>query len=105
MDVEILEVAPPVPAVAPRVVGPGRRERTYVARIAALEAEIAVLEVVERGSSKRLDRMEQKEHRLILALGALQKENEMLRERLAPALPPARAERRSWLARLLSRAP
>jgi len=48
----------------------------------------------------------QKSHRLILALGSLQRENELLREKLSlelatPALLPPR---RSWLARLFLRA-
>jgi len=113
----------------PRIVGPGRREREYLAKVAGLAATVAEREraleaaaLVERGSARRLDRMEkkleavrevvalqeQKEHRLILALGALQRENEMLREKIAlgsaerrnRALPP----RRSFLARLFHRA-
>ena len=61
----------------------------------------AVREVVEL--------QQKKEHRLILALGALQRENEMLRERVAlgsgdrrpKALP---APKKSLLARLFHRA-
>ena len=104
---------------APRVVGPGRRERAYLARVASLEREIETVSLVERGSARRLDRMErklaatreaalaahaaaeQREKRLILALGALQRESEILREKLALALPaPAR---RGFVARLLRR--
>jgi hypothetical protein len=110
----IYEIVP-----APRVVGPGRKERAYLARLAGLERELEAASLVERGSARRLDRMErkleavreaaraleQKEHRLILALGAMQRENELLRERLVLALaPPKPAERkRTWLGRLLSR--
>ena len=99
----------------PRVVGPGRRERAYLARVAALEGELETLSLVERGSARRLDRMEKKlaatreaalaveqqEKRLILALGALQRENEILREKLALQLAPPK--KRSVLARLLGR--
>ena len=121
MEYEIVPHAPP-PFARPRIVGPGRRERAYLERQQALQAEIAAYEreietisLVERGSARRLDRMErklaavreavaaldQKEKRLILALGALQRENELLRERLALALPaPAK---RGILARLLRR--
>jgi len=118
-----IEIVPFVSGVPLRAVGPGRRERVYLARVAALEAELEAAALVERGAGRRLDRMErklhalreattaleQKEHRLILALGALQRENEMLREKLAlsggarKALPP-RAPRRSWLARVFRRA-
>ena len=55
-----------------------------------------------------MEDVRQKEHRLILALGALQRENEMLREELSRALEararPALPARRSFLARLLGRA-
>ncbi len=107
-----------VPAV--RVVGPGKRERAYLEKLAVLGAELEAAALVERGSARRLDRMEtkllavreaaeaevQKSHRLILALGSLQRENELLREKLSlelatPALLPPR---RSWLARLFLRA-
>jgi hypothetical protein len=127
---EPIVVLVPAPRLsAPRVVGPGRREREYLEKVGGLQASLAersrALEaaaLVERGSVRRLDRMErkleavgealvaqgQKEHRLILALGALQRENELLREKLAlgsggrrvRALPP----RRSFLARLFRRA-
>ena len=105
-----------VPAPPPRVVGPGRRERAYQLRIAGLESSLEAAALVERGSARRLDRMERKldavrevveiqekkEKRLILALGALQRENELLREKLALRIEaPAR---RSLLARLLGRA-
>src|SRR5690349_11729320 len=107
----VLNPAPRGPQVL-RIVGPGRRERAYQERVGSLERELEAASLVERGSARRLDRMErkldavreaaldleQKEKRLILALGALQRENELLRERLALALP---APRRSLLARLL----
>jgi hypothetical protein len=95
---------------APKVVGPGRREREYQQRIAALarqeaqarEAaerlarELAVAEKVERGTQRRIDRLEdtvgrereafqrseEAQKRLLLALGAVQRENELLRERV-----------------------
>ena len=114
MEEDVLSPAPRGPQVL-RVVGPGRRERAYQERVAGLERELDAAALVERGSSRRLDRMErkldavreaaldleQKEKRLILALGALQRENEILREKLALALP---ARRRSLLARLFARA-
>ena len=115
-EVEIRPVPPPVPRPVPRIVGPGRRERAYLARVAALELEIETISLVERGSARRLDRMErklaatreaaleleQKEKRLILALGALQRENEILREKLALQLAPPK--KRGIVARLLGRA-
>jgi len=116
------EIVPVPRGAPPRVVGPGRRERGYLARVAGLQSELEAAALVERGSARRLDRMERKleavrevveiqekkEHRLILALGALQRENELLREKLAlgsggrapKALPP----RPSFLARLFRRA-
>ena len=115
-DVEIRPVPPPVSRSLPRIVGPGRRERAYLEKVAALEREIETISLVERGSGRRLDRMErklaatreaaldleQKEKRLILALGALQRENELLRERLALQLAPPK--KRTLLAKLLGRA-
>ena len=103
-----------VPA-PPRVVGPGRREREYLAKVSGLQAELEAAALVERGSARRLDRMERKleavrevvelqekkEHRLILALGALQRENEILREKLALQLAPPK--QRGLLAKLLHR--
>lgn len=122
-----------------RVVGPGRRElgyqrrvtelqrdlsstRTEVCvldeRVAARERELELAVKIERGSQRRLDRLEtslataqQQQSRLVLALGALQRENEDLRARLAaperPRVGP-RAQRepgrsRGLLARLFSR--
>ena len=127
-------------APAPRVVGPGRRELAYRARIERLEGELVrggerrarlarrleTSQRLERGCQALLDRMEaraqadrgerraleQRERRLVLALGALQRENELLQERLAVppgrrrALPAAAAEPRrrpGFLARLLGR--
>lgn len=125
----VVVLVPLPPRPLPKVVGPGRREREYLARVGGLEStlgererELAAAALVERGSVRRLDRMErkleavrevvalqeQKEHRLILALGALQRENEILRERLALGLterrPRALPPRRSFLARLFHRA-
>jgi hypothetical protein len=103
----------------PRIVGPGRRERAYLAQVTALQGELEMLSLVERGSARRLDRMERKlaatreaalaaqlttgqqEKRLILALGALQRENEILREKLALQLAPPK--KRGLLAKLLHR--
>ncbi len=91
--------------------GPGRLERGYLERLGALERSLE--QAAERGSglerqlelSQRLERgcqtiidrleqrvsqdalelrtLEQREKRLILALGGLQRENELLREQLA----------------------
>jgi hypothetical protein len=97
----------------PRVVGPGRLERRYRERVSDLEQdleqeagraralarELETSQLVERGSQRLLDRLEglarderaarealeQREKRLILCLGGLQRENELLRERLALA--------------------
>jgi hypothetical protein len=117
-------------------VGPGRRERGYLERIAALETTSAraatdarrqadelrfaraALELgqrVERGCQRRLDRLEERldrreqelaqAHRshkgMALALGALQRENELLRQRLASLPEPRRVP---FLARWLGRA-
>lgn len=123
----IVPHAPEQPA--PRVVGPGRRELAYLARVAELEREVDLATLVERGSARRLDRMEgaldekrretealaQREKRMVLALGAMQRENEILRERLAlagrprPALEraraPARKHARGFWSKLFARAP
>ena len=105
--------------LVPRRVGPGRVERGYQRRIEALEqarereaarreglahelerarGELEVSARLERGLQRLADRLEervetaaQREKRLILALGALQKENELLRERLALRAAPAAA--------------
>lgn len=110
--------APPAP---PRVVGPGRLELAYRARIDALERSLETALLVERGAGRRLDRIErelasaragleqarQLERRLLVSMGALAGENAALRAELArlaaapaPALPGAR---KGLLARLLSR--
>ncbi len=71
-------------------------------QLLGLRGELELAARLERGLQRhadkleqRLDTAEQREKRLVLALGALQKENELLRERLAlasgarqPALPP-----------------
>lgn len=101
----------PVPSA--RVVGPGRRERSYQAHVARLEGELAVRgrelatsERLERGCQRLIDRierevvggrararlLEQQQKRLILALGAAQREVELLREQLR--LPPTKARAR-----------
>jgi hypothetical protein len=99
-------------------VGPGRLERRYRERVSDLEQalgreadragglarQLEASQLVERGSQRLLDRLEalardersarealeQREKRLILCLGGLQRENELLRERLALAGPGAR---------------
>ncbi|MFN0243680.1 MAG: hypothetical protein ACKVWV_12365 [Planctomycetota bacterium] len=144
-DVEELrdEILVPVPrgaatpSIPARVVGPGRLERRYRARIESLEQDLAAgarsldcAALVERGQARLLDRLErdverervanatlvQREKRLILALGGLQRENELLRlrgrpaDRLEAASGPrtsARATRtrgeRSWWSRFAAR--
>lgn len=120
----IPQVAPGARVAAVRVVGPGRREREYLDRVAALEAslgrelderrarerELALAALCERGARRAADRMERDcerlrrerevaqaaHNRMILALGALQRENELLRKELALSAGrarPALAER------------
>lgn len=113
----------------PRVVGPGRRERGYCTRIEALdralaraEAELDVSRLIERGTERYVDRVEterareraaleterQRTCRLALAVGALQRETERLRDEVrrlesrtsAPLLAPP-AGPTSLLRRLL----
>jgi hypothetical protein len=123
----VFELAPAPP---PRVVGPGRRERQYQQRVAALERdvelraqelalraqevalrdqelalrtrELEVSALVERGAVRAATKLEHKladagaaaeklqqaQNRLLVALGALQRENELLRDRLALATAP-----------------
>ena len=106
--------------LVPRRVGPGRVERGYQRRIETLaqsavaeqdrrrsaeqelerrRGELEVAARLERGLQRLADRLEQRvetaaqrEKRLILALGGLQKENELLRERLALTAGPAPAQ-------------
>lgn len=118
-------------ATLPRVVGPGRRERAYRDRIARLEGELALADLIGRGAVRRQARLElqrdiaerererllvqdreraQAERRLLVLLGAIQRENAALRadlERLAPARPASIAapRRLPLLARLLRRRP
>lgn len=113
----------------PRVVGPGRRERSYLERLAHLEdllqferdrqrilsGELDVSVRVERGAQRRLDRLESRleqsqarERRLAALMGALQRDNEILRQKVlaleaqAAATLPASTEpaRRGFWARL-----
>jgi hypothetical protein len=130
--------APQRAAQAARYVGPGRKERAYLERLADLEtqrqqadaearasagelvvarAALETAQQVERGCQRRLDRLEERldrrelslerahqaHKRMAVALGALQRENELLRQRLA-ALPAPAAKGASLLARLLGRA-
>jgi hypothetical protein len=116
MGERVVELVPQ----APKVIGPGRRERAYQQRISELalqetrarEAaerlarELSVAERVERGTQRRIERLEDRsererealqrseeaQKRLLLALGAVQRENELLRERVLAleAAPVAR---------------
>ncbi len=93
-----------LPAARPRVIGPGRREQGYREQILRLEAERQRAELergrlaqelewsarVERGSVRRSERLEgelraseEAQKRLLLALGAVQRENELLRQKVA----------------------
>ncbi len=119
---------PRPPVGLPRVVGPGRVERGYCERIEALDLRLArarheldLAALVERGSTRLLDRLEHEEeraqaellrarteeNRLLVLLGALQRDNERLHERAThlesrlAALPPPR--RPGLLARLLDK--
>ncbi|MFT5050115.1 MAG: hypothetical protein ACI8QZ_001509 [Chlamydiales bacterium] len=79
-----------------RIVGPGRLERQYITRITDLQRTVETAELVERGSSRLLDRTErdlernraalsgerQQKSRLLVGMGALQRENESLRARV-----------------------
>jgi hypothetical protein len=114
-DVVLVPAAPPR-TPRPRVVGPGRKERAYLARAAELERalaeraaelerraqELQLAALCERGAQRAADRLERAvdeqraelarraagERRLLVALGALQRENELLRARLGKALGP-----------------
>lgn len=128
------EVAPvrdasgaPLSAPRLRVVGPGRRERTWRRREAALETALADLSreldtarLVERGSARLTDRIEadlareraetaelrQAQARLLVTFGVLQRENLALRRKLElaeaalPALGDGKEERRTLRQRL-----
>lgn len=112
---------------APRVVGPGRKERAYQAQIAELgrraadlsgqlgttRRELEVARLVERGTDRlvgrledRLERSEAQKARALVLVGGLQAELEATRERLALAEAQLRqlpAPRRGLLSRLLGR--
>lgn len=117
----VLRPAPPPPGGSrPRVIGPGRRERAYLSRIASLKAQLETAALCERGAGRRMDRLEgdlerlaetvrrqrRTERRLLVLAGALARENALLRERLAlpargplpfeasEALPPVHPRRR-----------
>lgn len=134
---------PERPPLRVRVVGPGRVERGYRETIEALDGQIETLDgqiealdgelagvrgelatarLVERGSQRLIDRIEedlgrqrgenrelrQAQARLAVGLGALQTENEALRGecealRRRVALLDAPPTRRSWFARLFGR--
>ncbi|MEO2164259.1 MAG: hypothetical protein ABGY29_17210 [bacterium] len=82
-----------------RIVGPGRRERQYVASIEQLEREalekdsaLIAATLIERGTERYVERIEQERiadrkqlqevqaqgNRLLVAMGSMQKENERL---------------------------
>ncbi|HJM57725.1 MAG TPA: hypothetical protein QF446_10400 [Planctomycetota bacterium] len=82
-----------------RIVGPGRRERQYIANVERLEREalkkdsaLEAATLVERGTERYVDRLEHERvadrerlqevqaqgNRLLVAMGAMQKENERL---------------------------
>ncbi len=86
-----------------RVVGPGRKERGYLQQIARLEQEnhdrgsaLEAAALVERGTERYVDRLEERGkqdrerlqqvqaqgNRLLVTLGAMQRENERLRQDL-----------------------
>ena len=107
-----------------RIVGPGRRERAYLEQVADLEAtlaarsnELAASTRLERGCQRLIDRLEhhidadreqvarlhRQQKQLILALGAAQREVELLRDQLrlaAQAPKQLAAPRSNWFARL-----
>lgn len=116
----------------PRIKGPGRLELAYQRRIADLEEglaaeerqgrrarrELDVARLVERGTGRLADRLEAESvqqrsdleaarsqgHRLMVALGALQQENEALRGELEAARRQLAAPpRRGLWQRLLGR--
>jgi hypothetical protein len=79
-DLAMVEIVPVPRLAVPRPIGPGRRERAYLERVAALESDLARAEteradaslgeqrasrelelssLVERGAERRLDRVEQ----------------------------------------------
>ena len=124
--------------VSLRVTGPGRKERAYQARIEVLEAdaeaaacahgevsrELEVARLIERGterltdrleaeavrSKEQLERVQDQGKRLMVALGALQGENQVLRAELEAArsrehrlLARSPRPRKPLLARLLGR--
>ena len=113
-----VEIIPrPRTVFQPRVVGPGRRERDYIERVRHVESELArergrcehaareldTAARLERACQRHIDRLEVRvadererterseaaQKRLLLAVGALQQENEALRARLNE-LPAAR---------------
>lgn len=125
-------VAPGAPEApgGPRVTGPGRLERSYQDRIRGLEVEVErrvsalstlrkeldVSQLVERGTARWADRVEdqvdiarRQANRLLVTLGALQRENEALRTELDGArsrlarLDSPGEPRRSWWQRALGR--
>ena len=109
----VLLPVPPPGSRGLRVTGPGRKEREYVRRVRELETEVerragalamlrrekAVSELVERGTGRWADRIEREldttraqASRLLVTLGALQRENEGLRRALGAARSASRLE-------------
>jgi len=107
-----------------RIVGPGRRERAYRDSIAQLEqvarekqAALRAASLVERGTARFVDRLEREResdreqlqdmqaqgNRLLVALGAMQRENERLAEELRDARTRIAAPRAKGLRGLLGR--
>jgi hypothetical protein len=124
-EVAALPVVVLTPQAPPRVVGPGRKERSYQQRIAALEGavagkrslehEIEVARLVERGSGRMLDRLEgsleardealerarEQMNRLLVTMGGLQRDNEHLHAELTAksnVLATLQAPRSRWRA-------
>jgi len=109
----VLLPVPPPASRGLRVSGPGRKERDYLRAVRELEVEVerrasalatlrrekAVAELVERGTGRWADRIEreldttrQQASRLLVTLGALQRENEGLRRALGAARAASRLE-------------
>jgi hypothetical protein len=114
----------PVVELVARVVGPGRKERRYLERQQELESalaaerserleserELELAQLIERGASRRLDKVEDQleqergqQKRLLLAMGAMQQELQGLRARVAQLSAPVPAPRPGLFARLFGR--
>ncbi len=119
-----LDEGEPVVELLPRVVGPGRLERRYIARQAELESELdaarlatassqrelELAQLLERGAGRRLDKLDAQlereraqQKRLLVTMGAMGQELQALRARVALLAAPAPEPRRSIFARLFAR--